>query len=256
MIDPRAVIDPSARIADGVSIGAFSVIGARVEIDEGTWIGPHVVINGPTRIGKHNRIFQFASVGDAPQDKKYAGEETWLEIGDNNLIREYVTINRGTAQDRGCTTIGNDNWIMAYCHIAHDCVIGNDTTFSNSTTLAGHVEVDDFAILGGFTLVHQFCKIGSHAFSSFGSHINRDVPPYTMVAGRMAKPVSVNSEGLKRHGWTADEITAAKRAYKALYRSGMKLSEARDVIAEMAGTEEKLQVLLAFIDRSERGLVR
>lgn len=256
MIDPRAVIDPAARLAEDVSVGAFSIIGPDVEIGAGTWIGPHAVINGPTRIGCDNRIYQFASVGEAPQDKKYAGEPTRLEIGDRNLIREFVTINRGTVQDAGVTRIGDDNWIMAYVHIAHDCLIGNQTIFSNNASLAGHVRVDDYAILGGFTLVHQFCAIGAHSFCAFGSGIKKDVPPFVMVEGSPARPRGLNAEGLKRRGFTDKAQQALRQAYKTLYRSNLSLQEALADLQDMAKEQEEVAQLVSFIRQQKRGIVR
>ena len=200
MIDTRALIHPKAELASDVEVGPYTVIGPDVMIGEGSWIGPHVVINGPTRIGRHNKIFQFASVGEIPQDKKYGGEPTLLEIGDRNVIREFCTLNRGTAQGGGVTRIGSDNWIMAYVHIAHDCQIGNHTIFANNASLAGHVVIEDHVILGGFTQVHQFCALGAHCFTAFGSGIAKDVPPYVMVAGHPAEPHGLNVEGLRRRG--------------------------------------------------------
>jgi len=256
LIDPHAVIDPSARLADDVSVGAFTIIGPDVDIGAGTWIGPHVVINGPTRIGRDNRIYQFASVGEAPQDKKYAGEATRLEIGDRNLIREFVTINRGTVQDAGVTRIGDDNWIMAYVHIAHDCRVGNQTIFSNNASLAGHVRVDDYAILGGFTLVHQFCAIGAHAFCAFGSGIKKDVPPFVIVDGSPARPRGLNAEGLKRRGFTDRAQQALRQAYKTLYRSNLSLQEALVELQGMAQEQEEVAQLVSFIEQQTRGIVR
>ncbi len=256
MIDPRAVIDPSAKIAANATVGAFSIVGADVEIGENTVVGPHVVIKGPTRIGRDNQIFQFASIGDAPQDKKYNGEPTRLEIGDRNVIREYVTINRGTVQDVGVTRIGNDNWIMAYVHIAHDCQIGNNTIFSNNASLAGHVHIDDWAILGGFTLVHQFCKVGAHCFTAMNSVINMDVPPYVMVSGHMATPHGLNSEGLKRRGFSADSLTALRRAYRILYRSNLTLAHAIEQLKDLAKQCAEVSVLVSFLEKSSRGIVR
>jgi UDP-N-acetylglucosamine acyltransferase len=256
LIDPRAVIDPSARLADAVSVGAFTIIGPDVEIGAGTWIGPHAVINGPTSIGSDNRIYQFASVGEAPQDKKYAGEPTRLEIGDRNLIREFVTINRGTVQDAGVTRIGDDNWIMAYVHIAHDCRVGNQTIFSNNASLAGHVQVDDYAILGGFTLVHQFCAIGTHAFCAFGSGIKKAVPPFVIVDGSPARPRGLNAEGLKRRGFTDKAQQALRQAYKTLYRSNLSLREALADLQEMAKEQEEVAQLVSFIEQQTRGIVR
>lgn len=256
MIDPRAIVDPGARLAPDVRVGAFSVIGPGVEIDSGTEIGPHVVIKGPTRIGSDNRFYQFASIGDDPQDKKYAGEPTRLEIGDRNVIREYCTINRGTVQDQGVTRIGDDNWIMAYVHIAHDCVIGNQTIFANGASLAGHVNIGDFVILGGFTLVHQFCSLGPHCFTAMGSAIAKDVPPYVTVSGQPAKPHGINAEGLKRRGFSPEAVQAIRRAYKLLYRSGLQFDEARQQIAAMADQHAELVLLRDFLAGTSRGVVR
>ncbi|HSX61245.1 MAG TPA: acyl-ACP--UDP-N-acetylglucosamine O-acyltransferase [Tahibacter sp.] len=256
MIHPTAVIDPAARLGTNVSVGAYTVIGAGVEIGDDTWIGPHVVIEGPTRIGRENRIWQFASVGAAPQDKKFHGEQSVLEIGDRNVIREFVTFNRGTADGGGVTRIGNDNWLMAYVHLAHDCIVGNNVIFANAASLAGHVTVDDWVILGGFTLVHQFCQVGAHAFTSMGSIINRDVPPYVTVAGSFAEPKGINSEGLKRRGFDSDRILSIRRAYKTLYKSGLPLAEAREELARASSDAPDVKLMLDFIDRSQRSLVR
>jgi UDP-N-acetylglucosamine acyltransferase len=257
LIHPTAIIDPGARIGDQVAIGAYSIIGAGVEIGDGCWIGPHVVIQGPTRIGQRNRFYQFGSIGADPQDKKYHGEQNAvLEIGDDNMFREFVTLNRGTDDGGGITRIGNGNWLMAYVHVAHDCIIGNNTIFANAASLAGHVRVDDFAILGGFTLIHQFCQVGAHAFTSMGSVINRDVPPYVTVAGNFAEPKGINSEGLKRRGFAPDTIMSIRRAYKTLYLAGLPLAEARNQIDAAAGSEQELRMLVEFIDRSERSLIR
>jgi len=256
VIHPQAIIDPKAYIAAGVSIGPYSIIGPDVVIDEGTWIGPHVVINGPTKIGKNNKIYQFASIGEAPQDKKYAGEPTRLEIGDGNIIRESVTISRGTVQDEGITRVGNENLIMAYAHIAHDCQVGSFTVFANSTSLAGHVHVADYVIFGGFTLVHQFCKIGAYCFTAMGSAISKDVPPYLRVAGHMAKPYGLNSEGLKRRGFSAEAIAELRSAYKILYRSGLTLEQAVKDLTEKAESSEEVRQFLDFIKASRRGIIR
>jgi UDP-N-acetylglucosamine acyltransferase len=256
MIHPSALVDPAARLGTNVSVGAFSVIGAGVEIGDDTWIGPHVVIEGPTRIGKQNRIWQFASIGAAPQDKKFHGEKSSLEIGDRNVIREFVTFNRGTEDGGGVTRVGNDNWLMAYVHLAHDCIVGDNVIFANAASLAGHVVVDDWVILGGFTLVHQFCQIGAHAFTSMGSIINRDVPPYVTVAGSFAEPKGINSEGLRRRGFDGDRIMRIKRAYKTLYKSGFTLAEAREELARAASDAPDVQLMLDFIERSQRSLVR
>lgn len=256
MIDPRAAVDPSAKIADGVTIGPFSVIGADVEIGADTWVGPHVVINGPCRIGKENRIFQFSSIGEEPQDKKYHGEPTMLEIGDRNVIREYCTFNRGTSQDLGYTRIGNDNWIMAYVHIAHDCVVGDNTIFANNTTLAGHVNVEDFAIIGGASLIHQFCTIGAHSFVGMGSHIAKDVPPYLMVSGQPAAPHGLNIEGLRRREFSPEAIKALRRAYKIVYRSSLTVAKALEQLQELKQEFAEVAQFAEFVAKTERGIVR
>lgn len=256
MIDPRAIVDPAARLAPDVSVGPFSIIGPDVEIGAGTTIGPHAVVKGPTRIGRNNRIYPFASIGEDPQDKKYAGESTRLEIGDGNLFREYVTVHRGTVQGGGVTRIGDHNWIMIGCHIAHDCIVGNDTIFSNNAALAGHVTVDDYAILGGYTLVHQFCAIGAHCFTAMGSVISKDVPPYVLVSGHMAKPHGLNVEGLRRRGFSAETIAELRRAYKLLYKSKLTLEQAVGEIRELARTTPEAGALVAFIEASTRGVIR
>jgi UDP-N-acetylglucosamine acyltransferase len=256
MIHPSAIVDPEARIGSGVAIGAYSVIGAGVEIGEGTTIGPHVVIEGTTRIGRDNRIFQFASIGAIPQDKKFGGEASELVIGDRNLIREFVTLNRGTAEGGGATRIGNDNWIMAYAHIAHDCIVGDHTIFSNNATLAGHVTIGDYAILSGFAGVHQFCRVGAHAFVGMGCLVNGDVPPFVMVAADYGRPRGINSEGLKRRGFDAERIAAIKRAYRTLYLGNRPFADARAELATMAADSKDVAVMLEFIDSSERALVR
>lgn len=255
-IHPTAIIDTRAELDSSVEVGAYTVIGPDVRIGAGTRIGSHVVLQGPTTIGKNNQIFQFSSLGEVPQDKKYKGEPTTLEIGDNNTIRECCTFNRGTVQDKGYTRIGNDNWIMAYVHIAHDCVIGNNTIFANNASLAGHVDVHDYAILGGFTLIHQFCKIGQHIITAVGSVVFKDIPPYVTAAGYDAKPHGINSEGLKRRGFTPDEITQIKRAYKALYRNGNSLEEAKAELVKMHAACDKIQLLSDFLASSERGIIR
>lgn len=255
-IHPTAVIHPAATVAGDVDIGAYSIIGADVSIGRGSRIGPHVVIDGPTRIGEENRIYQFASVGAAPQDKKYDGEPTELIIGNRNVIRECCTLNRGTTQDKGKTVIGDDNWIMAYVHIAHDCTIGNNTIFANSATLAGHVEIQDWVILGGFTLVHQFCIVGEHAFTGMGSAISKDVPPYAMVAGAPAEPRSINQEGLKRRGYAQDAIRRIKDAHRILYRQGLTTQEALAKIDADYGEHDDIRLLLDFCHNSQRGLIR
>jgi UDP-N-acetylglucosamine acyltransferase len=256
LIDPRAVIDPAAELDESVTVGPFSVIGADVQIGKGTSIGPHVVIRGQTRIGEKNKIFQFASVGEDPQDKKYAGEKTRLEIGDNNVIREFVTINRGTANDRGVTRIGHDNLLMAYTHMAHDCLLGDHIILANAASLGGHVTIDDHAILGGFTIVHQFCRIGAHSFCGMGSAISKNVPPYMMVSGQPAKPHGINSEGLKRRDFSAEAILQIKRAYKQLYMSHQRLEAAIEAIREMQQETPELQILVDFLAKPGRGILR
>jgi UDP-N-acetylglucosamine acyltransferase len=255
-VHPSAIIHPKTKLAEGVEVGAYSVIGKDVQIGRGTWIGPHVVINGPTRIGVENRIFQFSSIGEIPQDKKFSSEETLLVIGDRNTIREYVTINRGTQQGGGATTIGNDNWLMAYIHVAHDCHIGNSTIFSNGASLAGHASVDDFAVLGGFTLVHQFCSIGKHAFCGMGSAVGKDVPPYVMVSGSPAQTYGVNIEGLKRHGFSKDRIQRVREIYKTIYRSGLSLEEAKQKLAQASESDEDIVETLTFLQKSSRSIIR
>jgi UDP-N-acetylglucosamine acyltransferase len=256
LIDPRAVIDPVAELAADIDVGPFAVIGPDVVIGTGTWVGPHAVINGPTRIGRENRIYQFASIGDAPQDKKYTGEPTRLEVGDRNVIREFVTINRGTKQDAGVTRVGDDNWIMAYVHIAHDCQVGNQAVFSNNASLAGHVAVDDYAILGGFTLVHQYCSIGSYSFSSFGSVISKDVPPFVMVAGNPAHEQGLNTEGMRRHGFSEASRNALRQAYRIIYRSNLSLQEAQERLQELDDRTGEVTRLTSFLARQKRGIVR
>ncbi|MBL8260617.1 MAG: acyl-ACP--UDP-N-acetylglucosamine O-acyltransferase [Candidatus Competibacteraceae bacterium] len=257
MIDPRAVVDPSARLAPDVTVGPFSVIGAEVEIGAGTWIGPHVVIQGPTRIGRDNRIFQFASLGEMPQDKKYGGEPTRLEIGDRNTVREFVTINRGTVQDAGCTRLGDDNWIMAYVHIAHDCWVGDRTIFANGASLAGHVRVEDDVGLGGFALVYQFTRLGMHSFCGFACGVHRDVPPYVTVAGYRAEPYGINAEGLRRRGFSDEEIKAIRRAYKVIYRTNLRLEEAVEQVRDMTAEWPRLRILADFLaSPSRNGIVR
>lgn len=255
-IHPTAIIAPEARLASEVEIGPYSVIGPHVEIEAGTTVGAHAVITGHTRIGKGNHIFHFVSLGEAPQDKKYAGEPTRLEIGDNNTIREFCTFNTGTVQDVGVTRIGSDNWIMAYVHIAHDCQVGSHAILANNTTLAGHVTVGDHAILGGFTAVHQFCRLGEHCFTAFGSGVSQDVPPYVTAAGPRAEPNGINSEGLRRRGFSAEAIAAIKKAYKVLYRSGLSLEEAKQQLAELAAAQPAVAPLLEFIRSSQRGIIR
>tara|TARA_R110001583_G_scaffold177418_2_gene332629 strand:- start:129017 stop:129787 length:771 start_codon:yes stop_codon:yes gene_type:complete len=256
MIHKTAIIDPSANIAENVSIGAYSIIGANVDVSANCEIGPHVVINGPTKIGKNNKIYQFSSIGEDPQDKKYAGEATLLEIGDNNLIRESVTINRGTVQGGGITKIGDNNWIMAYVHIAHDCLLGNDNIIANNTSLAGHVIIDDCVVLGGFSLISQFNKIGSYAFSAMGSVISRNIPPYVLVSGHMAKPIGVNVEGLRRRQFTEEQIKNIKQAYKLVYRSGLRIEEAEQKLEQLRHNQPELGILCAFLKTQHGGIIR
>jgi len=256
-IHASAVVDPSARLGAGVRIGAFTLVGPGVEIGDGTWIGPHCSVQGPTRIGRDNRIHGHAAIGGDPQDKKFDGERTELVIGDRNVIREFATINRGTGNGGGITRIGDDNWLLAYVHVAHDCIVGNGCIFSNNATLAGHVEVGDQVILSGFAGIHQFCRIGAHAFIGMGAFVNGDVPPFVLVAQEdYGRPRGVNVEGLKRRGFDADRLAAIRRAYRALYLSGAKLDEARAQLAEMARDSADVRALLDFIDAGQRPLLR
>jgi UDP-N-acetylglucosamine acyltransferase len=256
MIDARAVISPQAQIAADVQIGPFSVIGANVIIGAGTWVGPHVVIEGATHIGSHNKIFQFASIGSPPQDKKYNGEPTRLEIGDRNVFRESVTVNRGTAQDLGVTRIGNDNLLMAYSHVAHDCQLGNQIVMANCSTLGGHVEIGDWVTMGGLSAVHQHTKVGAHCFLAHNAAVTRDVPPYVMAVGRPAEPHSVNAVGLQRRGFTPEQVLNIRRAYRILYRSGLKLAAALEQLEKAAETQPEIVPFVAFIKRSSRSIVR
>ena len=256
MIHPTAIIHSGARLGAGVSVGAYSIIDEHVEIGDNTRIGPHVVITGNTKIGCDNRIFQFCSLGEIPQDKKYAGDPTRLEIGDRNTIREYCTFNLGTVQDAGVTRMGDDNWIMAYVHVAHDCQVGNRTTFANNAQLAGHVHVDDWAILGGYTGVHQFCRVGAHTMTAVGTVVLQDVPPYVMAAGNTATPFGINAEGLKRRGFSPEALMALKRAYRTLYKSGLMLEEARSKLEEEVKTHPEIQPILEFLAVSKRGIIR
>lgn len=256
MIHSTAVIDSSAELAANVTVGPYTVIGPDVVIGAGTEIGSHVVINGPTRLGDDNRIFQFASIGEAPQDKKYAGEPTRLEMGDRNTIREFVTINRGTVQDVGVTSVGDDNWIMAYVHIAHDCRIGNQTIFANNASLAGHVTIADYVILGGFTLVHQFCSLGAHSLTAFGSGISLNIPPYVTVGGSPARAHGLNMEGLRRRGFSEDTRKLLKQAYKTLYRENNSLQDAIKILKDRTQGNAGLELLVSFLEQQKRGIVR
>ena len=256
MIDDRAAVSPHARLDDSVTVGAFAVIGDDVEIGAGTRIEPHVVIKGPTTIGRDNHIFQFASIGDDPQDKKYAGERTELRIGDRNTIREFATINRGTVQDQGLTLVGDDNWIMAYAHIAHDCVVGNQTIFANNASIAGHVHVEDYAILGGFTAVHQFCRIGENSLTSMFSYVTKDIPAYVVVSGRPAEPRGINVEGLKRRGFESGQIRDIREAYRTVYRQGLTLEEAITALQTPSAADERVARFVASLRSGTRGLIR
>jgi UDP-N-acetylglucosamine acyltransferase len=256
MIDARAVVSPQADLAPDVEIGPYSIIGPGVSIGPGTWVGPHAVINGPTRIGASNKIYQFASIGDAPQDKKYQGEATRLEIGDRNVFRESVTVNRGTVTGNGVTIIGNDNLLMAYSHVAHDCTLGDQIVMANCATLGGHVELGNWVVMGGLTAVHQFSKVGDHAFLAHNAMVTRDVPPYVMAVGRPAVPHSVNSEGLKRRGFTEEQIRNIRRAYRVLYRSGLKLQAALEELERAAAMQAEIRPFVEFIKLSSRSLVR
>ncbi len=256
MIHSTAIIDPSASIADSVDIGHYSVIGAGVEIGAACEIGSHVVINGPAKIGSANQFFQFSSVGEKPQDKKYAGESTLLEMGNDNIIRENVTINRGTVQGGGLTKIGDNNWIMACVHIAHDCIVGNDNVFANNASLAGHVIIDDHVVLGGFTLVSQFNRLGAYSFSAMGSVISRNVPPYLLVSGHMAKPIGINAEGLRRCNFSNNQIKNIRHAYKLVYRSGLRIEDAEAKLKGIKQDKNELDAFIEFLQVQQGGIVR
>ncbi len=256
MIHPQAIIDPSASLGENVHVGPFSVIGAGVEVGDGTWIGPHVVINGPTRIGRENRIYQFASLGEAPQDLKYAGEPTRLEVGDRNIVREHCTFSRGTVAGGGLTHIGDDNLFMAYVHVAHDCHVGSKTVFANCASLAGHVSVGDYAILGGFTGIHQFCRVGAHCMTGIATITFKDVPPFVLASGNTARPYGLNLRGLKRRGFSETAIESLRRAYKIVYRSGLNLDQALQELDVLALQHEEVRQLAEFIRQSERGIIR
>jgi UDP-N-acetylglucosamine acyltransferase len=256
LIDSTAIIDKKAQIADDVAIGPFSVIGPDVQIDSGTVIGSHVVIKGPTTIGKYNRIYQFTSIGEDPQDKKYAAEITRLEIGDRNTIREFVTMHRGTQQDHSVTQIGSDNLFMAYTHVAHDCIIGDHVIMANGASLAGHVCLNSHAILGGFTLVHQFTKIGQYSFAAMGSAITQDVPPFIMVGGKPTKPHGINSVGMERNGISSEDIRLIRKAYKIIYKMNLRLEDAIDQMEVLAGDSKELSLMVDFLRNVSRGILR
>jgi len=256
MIHRTAIIEDGARLGEGVSVGAYSLIGPEVEIGDGCWIGPHVVINGRTRIGANCRIYQFASIGEAPQDKKYAGEDTGVEIGRDNTIREYVTINRGTSDDLGITRLGDDNWLMAYSHVAHDCQVGSHTVFANGATLAGHVTVGDWVIFAGYSGAHQFCQIGAHAFLGMYGGVNQDVPAYVMVSGQPPRPRGINAEGLKRRGFDPGQIRNIREAYRLLYRQGMQRADAISELRSRVDEQPELALMIESIENSKRGLLR
>jgi len=256
LIHSTAVVDKRAKLAKDVAVGPYTVIDGDVEVGEGTTIGAHNVLTGHTRIGRDNRIFHFCSIGEANQDKKYKGEPTRLEIGDRNTIREYCSLNRGTVQDSGVTRLGDDNWIMAYCHVAHDCQVGSNTVFANHATLGGHVHIGDWAVLGGFVGVHQYVKVGAHAMAGVSSVILQDVPPYVTVAGQPCAPHGINSEGLKRRGFTPGAIAGIKRAYRTLYRSGLGLAEARAELEAQAREVPEVRPFVEFLQAATRGILR
>ena len=256
MIDAKAVVHINADLADDVKVGPFSIIGADVQIDSGTEIGPHVVIKGPTSIGKDNQIYQFSSIGEDPQDKKYADEITRLEIGNRNVIREFCTMHRGTQQDKGLTRIGNDNLFMAYTHVAHDCDIGDNVIMANGASIAGHVHIGDHAILGGFTLVHQFTQIGEYSFSAMGSAITQDIPPFVMVGGRPTRPHGINSVGMERNGVPPEVIRQIRKAYKILYKNNLRLEDAIEEMEDMAGESNELSNMVSFLRNVTRGILR
>ncbi len=256
LIDPTAIVDSKAELAEDVAVGPFSVIGANVKIGAGTVIGSHVVIKGPTSIGKDNRIYQFTSIGEDPQDKKYAAEITRLEIGDRNTIREYTSMHRGTKQDRSLTKIGNDNLFMAYTHVAHDCIIGNHVIMANGASLAGHVHLHSHAILGGFTLVHQFTQIGQYSFAAMGSAITQDIPPFVMVGGKPTRPHGINSVGMERNGISPEDIRLIRKAYKIIYKTNLRLEDAIDQMEDLAGESKELSDMVSFLRNVNRGILR
>lgn len=256
LIHPTAIIDPKAELDSSVKVGPYSVIGANVQIGANTEIGAHVVIDGYTTIGENNKIFQFASLGAQPQDKKYRDEPTKLIIGNRNTIREFTTFNTGTVTGIGETRLGDDNWMMAYVHLAHDCVVGNHTIFANNTSLAGHVEIGNYVVMGGYTLVFQFCRIGDYAMTAFAAGVHKDVPPYFMASGYRAEPAGLNSEGMRRNGFTAEQIATVKNAYKEIYMRDLPLEEAKSNIAKMAQEHPELLRLSKFLETSQRGIMR
>jgi UDP-N-acetylglucosamine acyltransferase len=255
-IHPTAQVAPGAELDDGVEVGAYAVIGPDVQVGANTRVGPHAVIQGPARIGCDNVIFQFASVGSAPQDKKYKGEPTRLEVGDRNVIRECVTLNRGTTKDQGVTRIGHDNLFMAYAHVAHDCQVGNQCVLANNATLGGHVHLGDWVIMGGLSAIHQFCKVGAHAFIANNAAVTRDVPPYVMAVGQPAAAHSVNSEGLKRRGFSPEQVRNIRNAFRLLYRSGLKLADATAQLEALAREQPELKLIVEFLPTSTRSIVR
>jgi UDP-N-acetylglucosamine acyltransferase len=256
VIHPTAIVDKRAKLGAKVSVGPYTVIDGDVEIGDGTAIGSHNVITGHTRIGRENRIFHFTSIGEANQDKKYQGEPTRTQIGDGNTIREFCTIHRGTVQDEGLTRIGDNNWFMAYTHVAHDCIVGNETVFANNASLAGHAHIGDWAILGGMSGIHQFVRVGEHVMVGAGSIVTQDVPPYVLVDGNPCAPRGINSIGLKRRGFDDASIAAIKQAYKTLYRSKLGFAEAKAELAKQAAGADVLRGFVEFLDKSERGLLR
>ena len=255
-IHPTAIVEEGAKIHETATIGAYSLVGPKVTIGPDCWIGPHVVITGRTTIGARTKIFQFASIGEEPQDKKYDGEDTELIIGEDTYIRELCTFSRGTVQGGGKTIIGNNNWIMACVHIAHDCILGDNIIMANNTSLAGHVTVGDWAILSGYSLIHQFCTVGEHSFTSFASHVNQSIPPYVTVSGEKARAKGVNTEGLRRRGYTPEQIQQVRRAYKVLYRQGLPLEEAREKLLEMSAESDEIKPLVKFLDTTEKSMIR
>lgn len=255
-IHPTAIIEEGAKVHESARVGAYTLVGPRVTIGPDCWIGPHVVLTGRTTIGARTKIFQFASIGEEPQDKKYDGEDTELIIGEDTYIRELCTFSRGTIQGGGKTIIGNNNWIMACVHIAHDCILGDNIIMANNTSLAGHVTVGDWAILSGYSLIHQFCTVGAHSFTSFASHVNQSIPPYVTVSGEKAKAKGVNTEGLRRRGYTPEQIQQVRRAYKVLYRQGLQLDEAREKLVEMSAESEEIRPLVEFLDTTEKSMIR